>query len=165
MLLGDGLERELEGDRVVRGLQRVAVLEVDLVLPGRDLVVGGLDPDPERLEGVDHVLADLLGEVGREVEVAGLVVGQRRDRPVLVAPEQEELELGPGVDDVAQLGGSIDLATEDPARVADEGLTARREHVADHPGRPARPARLLPGDLGERRHVRHRGTGPTRRSG
>ena len=60
-----------------------AVLEVDLVLPGRDLVVGRLDPDPERLEGVDHVLADLLGEVGREVEVAGLVVraAARSPRP------------------------------------------------------------------------------------
>ena len=87
VLLGDRLERELERDRVVGGRQRVAVLEVDLVLAGRDLVVGGLDPDPERLEGVDHVLADLLGEVGREVEVAGLVVGQRGDRAVLVAPE------------------------------------------------------------------------------
>jgi hypothetical protein len=51
------------------------------VLADRDLVVGRLDPDPERLEGVDHVLADLLGEVGREVEVAGLVVGQRLDPP------------------------------------------------------------------------------------
>ncbi len=93
VLLGDRLERELEGDRVVGGPQRVAVLEVDLVLAGRDLVVGRLDPDAERLEGVDHVLADFLGEVGREVEVAGLIVGQRRDRAVLVAPEQEELEL------------------------------------------------------------------------
>ena len=79
VLLGDRLERELEGDRVVGGLQRVGVLEVDLVLAGGDLVVGRLDPDPERLERVDHVLADLLGEVGREVEVAGLVVRQRRD--------------------------------------------------------------------------------------
>ena len=60
--------------------QRVGVLEVDLVLADGDLVVGGLDPDAERLERVDHVLADLLGEVGREVEVAGLVVRQRLDR-------------------------------------------------------------------------------------
>ena len=83
VLLGDRLQRELEGDRVVGGLERVGVLEVDLVLAGGDLVVGGLDADAERLEGVDHVLADLLGEVGREVEVAGLVVGQRLDPAVL----------------------------------------------------------------------------------
>ena len=105
--------------------QRVAVLEVDLVLARGDLVVGGLDPDPERLEGVDHVLADLLGKVGREVEVAGLVVGQRLDPAVVAAPEQEELELRAGVDDVAQLLGPLDLAAEHAARVADERLAAR----------------------------------------
>ena len=92
------------------------------MLPDRDLVVGGLDPDPERLEGVDHVLADLLGEVGREVEVAGLVVGQRLDPAVVAAPEQEELQLRAGVDDVAQLLRPLDLAAEDAARVADERL-------------------------------------------
>ena len=108
-------------------LQRVRVLEVDLVLAGGDLVVGRLDPDPERLEGVDHVLADLLGEVGREVEVAGLVVRQRRDLAVLAAPEEEELELGAGVDDVAQLPGPLDLAAQHVARIADERLAARRE--------------------------------------
>ena len=103
VLLGDRLERELEGDRVVGGAQRVGVLEVDLVLADRDLVVRRLDLDAERLERVDHVLADLLGEVGREVEVAGLVVRQRLDRAVVAAPEQEELQLRAGVDDVAEL--------------------------------------------------------------
>ena len=63
--------------------QAVVVLEVDLVLAGGDLVVGGLDADAEGLQGVDHVLADFLGQVGREVEVAGLIVRQRarRGRP------------------------------------------------------------------------------------
>ena len=155
MLLGDRLQRELEGDRVVGGLQRVGVLEVDLVLAGRDLVVGRLDPDPERLEGVDHVLADLLGEVRREVEVAGLIVRQRGDAAVLAAPEQEELELRAGVDDVAELPRPLDLAAQDVARVADERLAARREDVADDAGRPARPDGGLPRDLGERGHVGH----------
>ena len=122
MLLGDRLERELEGDRVVGRAQRVGVLEVDLVLADRDLVVGRLDPDAERLEGVDHVLADLLGEIGREVEVAGLVVRQRLDAAVLAAAEQEELQLRAGVDDVAQLLRPLDLAAEDAPRVADERL-------------------------------------------
>ena len=146
VLLGDRLERELEGDRVVGGLERVGVLEVDLVLAGRDLVVGGLDADPERLERVDHVLADLLGEVGREVEVAGLVVRQRRDPAVLAAAEQEELELRAGVDDVAELARPLDLAAEHVPRVAGERLAARREHVADDAGRAARrPSRAATG--------------------
>ena len=109
---------------VVGGPQGVGVLEVDLVLADGDLVMGRLDLDPERLERVDHVLADLLGEVGREVEVAGLVVGQRRDRPVLVAPEQEELELGPGVHDVAHR--LVPARPGGAGRSADRRRTARR---------------------------------------
>ncbi len=155
MLLGNGLQRELEGDRVVRGLERVGVLEVDLMLAGGDLVVGGLHADPERLERVDHVLAHFLGEIGREVEVAGLIVGQRLDRPVGSAAEQEELQLGTHVDDVAELARPLDLAAEDPARIADERLAARREDIADDTGGPARAGTALPRDLGEGRHVRH----------
>jgi hypothetical protein len=131
------------------------VLEVDLVLAGGDLVVGGLDPDAERLEGVDHVLADLLGEVGREVEVAGLVVGKRADAAVRSAPEEEELELGPGVDDVAELPGALDLAAEDGRGSPGERLAGRGEHVADHARRAPRAGRGLPRDLGERAHVGH----------
>ena len=93
--------------------------------PDGDLVVGRLDADAERLERVDHVLADLLGEVGREVEVAGLVVRQRLDRAVVGAAEQEELELRADVDDVAQLLRPLDLAAQDVARVADERLAVR----------------------------------------
>ena len=62
--LRDRLQRELEGHRVVGGLQAVGVLEVDLVLTVRDLVVGRLDADAEGLERVDHVAADGLREVG-----------------------------------------------------------------------------------------------------
>ena len=106
--------------------KRVGVLEVDLVLADRDLVVGRLDPDAERLERIDHVLADLLGEIGREVEVARLVVGQRLDGPVLAAPEEEELELRAGVDDVAQLLR--------PARPGGAGRRAGRRRTARRSG-------------------------------
>ena len=124
VLLGDRLQRELEGDGVVGGAQRVGVLEVDLVLAGGDLVVGRLDLDPERLERVHHVLADFLRQVGGEVEVAGLVVRQRRDGAVLVAPEEEELQLRAGVDDVAQLAARAPPAGA--GRRADRRRTARR---------------------------------------
>ncbi len=124
VLLRDGLERKLEGHRVVRGLERVRVLEVDLVLALGHLVMRGLDADPERLERIHHVLTDLLREVGREVEVARLVVGQRRDLAQLVAPEQEELELGSGVDDEAQLPRA--LRSGAAGRSADHRRTAHR---------------------------------------
>ena len=153
--LGDRLEGELEGERVVGGLEGVRVLEVDLVLARRDLVVRRLDRDPEGLERVHHVLADFLREVGGEVEVAGEVVRERGDLPGLVAAEEEELQLGAHVHDVAELPGALHLAAEDVAGVAGEGLAARREDVADDAGGAARAVAGLPGDLGEGRHVRH----------
>ncbi len=89
---GHRLEGRLEGDRVVGGAERIGVLEVDLVLADGDLVVGGLDLDPDLLEVVHHLLADIGREVGAEVEVARRVVRQRLDRSVAQA-EQEELQL------------------------------------------------------------------------
>ena len=127
---GDRLERGLEGDRVVGGAQRIGVLEVDLVLAGGDLVVRRLDPDPELLERVHHLLADLGAEVLGEVEVAGRVVRQRLHGAVL-ALQQEELELGAGVQREAELLRPIELAAQDAARVTGEGVAVRVVHVAD----------------------------------
>ena len=155
VLLGDRLEGELEGDRVIGGLQSVRVLEVDLVLARGDLVMGGLDANPECLERVHHVLADFLGEIRGEVEVAGLVVGQRLDPAIGGPAEEEELQLRPHVHDVAELPGPLHLAAENPARIAHERLAAWSEDVADHAGRAARTRPALPRDLRERAHIRH----------
>ena len=77
------------------------------------------------------------------------------DRAILAAPEEEELELGTHVHEIAELLGPLHLATEDEARVTGEGLAPRRVDVADDAGRAAGPGALLPRDLGERPHVRH----------
>ena len=156
---GDRLQRRLEGDRVVGGAQGIGVLEVDLVLPGGDLVMRRLDLDPERLEVVHHLLADIGPEVLGEVEVAGRVVGQRL-HPAVRAGQQEELELRTGVEDPAALLGAVELPTENVARIAGERVTVRREDVADDArtarlGRPAtRVDSLLPGDRRKGRQVR-----------
>ena len=155
VLLGDRLERELEGDGVVGGAQRVRVLKIDLVLPLRDFVVSRLDPDTEPLEGIHHVLADLLSQIGGEVEVAGLVVREWFDPAALAAAKQEELQLWPGVDDEPELPGAVHLATQDVAWVTDERLAIGREHVADDPGGAPRSGARLPRDLREGVHVRH----------
>ena len=64
---------------------------------------------PKRLERVHHLLADLGAEVLGEVEVAGRVVRQRLDGAVRAA-QQEELQLGPGVEDEAELLRAVHLA-------------------------------------------------------
>ena len=119
MLLGDRLQHVLEGVGPVGGEDGVAVLEVDLVLADGDLVVAGLDVDPHVFQRLHHVLADGVGEVGGEVEIAGAVVRQRRDL-VAVLLEEEELQLRAGLERVAELGQPLQLAQQDAARVAGE---------------------------------------------
>ena len=63
VVLRDLLDHEAEGDDVVGGGHGVGVLEVDLVLARRHLVVRRLDLEPHRLEHLDDVAPRLLAEV------------------------------------------------------------------------------------------------------
>src|SRR5260370_23498792 len=68
------LDRVLEGHEMVGAFHGVAEREVELVLPGRHLVVARLDGDPQVVEGADDLLANVAGDIDRVVEVAGPVV-------------------------------------------------------------------------------------------
>src|SRR5688500_14479620 len=103
--------------------------------------MGRLDPDPEVLQRVHRLLANLGAEVLGEIEVAGRVVYHRLDAAVRAAQE-EELQLGPGVQDVAHLLEPIQLPPQHPARVARKWIAVWREHVADD-ARAARGELLL----------------------
>ena len=86
----DLLDDQPVGHGAVGHGQGVGVAEVDLVLAGRDLVVGVLDADAHLLHEEDGVAAQVGGDVQRrEVEVAALVERFRR----VGALEVEVLEL------------------------------------------------------------------------
>ena len=124
----DLLHDELERRDLVGRRDRVAVLEVDLVLAGSDLVVRRLDLEAHRLERDDDVAPRLFAAVhGREVEVAALVVRVDDRVAVRVAAEEEELRLGPGHERVAESLRLVHLTLQRLARAAGE--------------RPCRPAR------------------------
>ena len=77
VLAGDFLDREAERRDRVGHRQRVGVLELDLVLGGRDLVMRGLDRDPHLLEVLDRATA----EIRRGVERCEVEVGESRPPP------------------------------------------------------------------------------------
>jgi hypothetical protein len=88
-------------------------------------------------------------------------VPRSSERSKYPAAQQEELQLGTGVQDIPQLLGPIELPAQDPARVTRERVAIRGEDVADDAG-GARLARLalsvetlLPRNGGERRQVGH----------
>src|SRR5690606_18751545 len=151
MALGDRLQDVLEGDGAVGGRDGRAVLEVDLVLADGDLVVAGLDLDAHLLKVADHVLADVGGEVARQVEVAAPVVRQRGDA-LTISREEEELQLRSGVEGVAKLGELLDLAVQDVARVARERIAVWIVNPAEDAG--GREFTALPRHAAERGEVR-----------
>jgi hypothetical protein len=118
------------------------------VLAGRDLVVAGLDRDPEVLEVVDRAPAEVRALVQRrQVEVGAVVERARRQ---VLAREEEELDLGADLRGPAQVGDLGQDALQRVARVGRErgavGLAHRAEHPPDHA--------VAPRQQRERRRVR-----------
>jgi hypothetical protein len=150
-LLRDRLQRVAEGDHVVGRLQRGRMAEVDLVLSGGDLVVGGVHLDAQGLQRRHHRLAHVDAAVGGEVEVAAAVVGQRLQRPGDVVAQQEELDLGPAPVLEVHLPGHLDGPAQGAAGVARVGLAVRGVGPADQPRR----RRRCPGQDPERLQVGH----------
>ena len=128
-------QRALEQERLVRELQRVAVIEVDLHLRGARLVGQGVDVDFLHLAPVVDVLEDRVELVDRIDAVAlarrfgsSRAADRRLERIVgiLVDPGQEELELGRHDRAPAALGVGIeDLAQDLPGR--DRHRRSRRD--------------------------------------
>ena len=134
------LERDLlddgpEGHDVVGGRERVGVAQVDLVLAGGALVVAELHRDAHRLEHGDGGPAEVVAVAVRHVvEVAGLVdrLGPLARGPALL--EQEELDLGVGVEGEALVGGLGERPLQHVPRVGDARGAVGQGEVAEHPG-------------------------------
>ena len=132
---GDIAHDELEGREVVGGGQRVGIPEVDLVLPGGHLVVGGLNLEAHLHQLLDDDAPDLLTAVDRpQVEVRRGVMGDGGRRPIGRLLEQKELSLTPGHHRKAQLAGPLDLALECRTRAPGKRLLVRSVDVAEQPG-------------------------------
>jgi hypothetical protein len=130
-LLGDLLDDQAVGQRVVGHLEGRREPHVDLVLRGPHLVVDVLDRDAHRLERANGLLAQLARRVhGRHGEIAALV----ERLGALVVLEQEVLELRADVERFeAHRLHAFERAAQDVARVALVRVAVRGDDVADHP--------------------------------
>jgi hypothetical protein len=149
----DLLHDETEGRDAVGGRHGVGVLEVDLVLSGGDLVVGGLDFEAHLLQGENDVAARLFPAVDRrQVEVGPFVVGVHDRIAGGVPTEEEEFGLWSGDHRVAERRGLVHLLLQRHARAAGERAPIRVVHIADQT--PDLLAALVrPGIDRERREV------------
>ncbi len=135
LLEGHLLDDGPEGHDVVGGRERVGVAQVDLVLPGSALVVAELHRDAHRLEHGDGGPAEVVAvAVGHVVEVAGLVdgLGALAGGPALL--EEEELDLGVGVEREALVRGLGQGPLQHVPGVGDARGAVGQGQVAEHPG-------------------------------
>ena len=133
--LRSGLDDLLKGDDVIRRDQRLIVLEINLVLAARHLVVAGFDFKAHVLEHHAHLAAGDFALVGRtQVEVTALVIGAGGRLAGIVGMEQEELQLRPDVEFIAHLAGALQHAFEHIAGVALKGPAISGINVADQAG-------------------------------
>jgi hypothetical protein len=168
---GDLLDRVLGDDVGVGGGERAVVADVDLLLAGAGLALGGfhrnaggVQPGADRphhvflLGGLEDVIVLVVGADRREAAVAGGV--QRLER----LGEQEELELGGHQRLEAHRLQPGELALQDRARrMRHLGVAMVVEHVGEHQRGALEPGRAAQrGEVGFHRVVAVAG-GPARR--
>jgi hypothetical protein len=147
------LDHQAERHDVVRRGQRVGVAQVDLLLPGRALVVAVLHRDAHRLQHLDRGAPEIVrDEVRCVVEVAAGVDRLRRHPRLGLLLEQEELDLRVDVEGEPEVGGPAQRALEHPPRVGVGRRAVRHQDVAEHPAHAERLA--PPGQQLERAGVR-----------
>ena len=115
--------------------ERVGVAQVDLLLARRDLVVAELHRDAHGLQREDRLAAEVVRHVVRgQVEVAAGVGRLRRGAVVGQVTEQEELDLGVGVEGEAHVGGLGQRPAQHVPRVGPRRRAVGQRDVAEHPG-------------------------------
>src|SRR6478735_2985414 len=149
---GDLLDDRPEGLDVVGRAQRVGIAKIDLVLAGRPLVVAELDRDTHVLEHRDGGATEVVaGAVRHVVEVAGVVDGDGSTVGTTSLLEEEELDLGVGVEGETEVCGLAEGPLEHVPRVGEARCAVRQLEVAEHACRAGRVT--APGQDLERRRV------------
>ncbi len=127
VLGGDLLRAVLEDDVAIAGGQRVAVVEVDLVLAEVALAFGVLHAHARAVHGVADRAQQRLDARRPEDRVVHVVAVGRGEADVALVPcllvavlEQDELQLGAGVGRPAALGEAGELAAQHLARGGDD---------------------------------------------
>src|SRR5580765_890723 len=139
LLVRDLLRPVLVERGAIRHLERLRVAEVDLFLSAAPLALRGLDRYVRGLHAVADRADQRLLLRGLQDVVVLEVAGHRREVVVALSMrllerllETIELELGRGLDDVAEGRRALDLPLEDPAWRFLDRLPLFGEHVAEH---------------------------------
>ena len=135
---GNRFDHGLEGDGIIRGGEGVGIAEVDLILPGAFLVVGGFRLNAHLFQCQTDFPADVFTLIlRRNVHIACLIVGNGGGLIVFVQFEQVKFHFGAKIKPVS--GGSRigDGLLQQGAGVTFKGRAVRIGDSAVHPNHPS----------------------------
>ena len=117
---------------VVGRAHRVHRTQVDLILAGASLVMRELDGNPHVLQHAHRASPEIIRVPARNViEIARLIDGHHALRGDGLT-QQVELDLGVHHDAEARVGGALDNALENAARIRGRWAAIGHEDVAEH---------------------------------
>ena len=135
MALGNGLGRHFEGHDIVCRPECLGVLEINLVLGRRDLVVAGLHLKAHILQIQHNIPAHIFRQVNRRnIKIPCHLVGLGGGPPLLVGVEQEEFTLRPHLEGISHGLCPGHGLPQHITGITRKGRAVRIVHVADQAG-------------------------------
>ncbi|MNC19193.1 hypothetical protein D3C75_671200 [compost metagenome] len=139
VLTGYRLHDELEGLNLVSGFDGVRIFEVDFVLAGSNLMVGGFNFKAHFFKGQYDFTAAVLPKIHRrQIEISTLVIQFLCRVTLLVGSEQEEFRLRSNVHRcIAHFFGFLETTLQNTARIAGKRCSVRHVHITNQTCNPA----------------------------
>ena len=135
MALCYGLCRHLKGHDIVRSPKRVRVLEINLMLGRRNLMMAGLHLKSHLLQVQHNIPADIFRQVnGRHVKISRHLMCAGSGPSLLVRVKEKEFTFRTHIEHISHVLRPLDSPFEHIPRIAGKRGPVRVIHVADKPG-------------------------------
>ena len=144
MALCYGFGSHLKGHDIIRGPKRIRILEINLVLGRRNLMMAGLHPKPHLLQVQHNIPSDIFRQVnGGHVKISRHLMCAGGGPPLLVRVKEKEFTFRPHIEHISHVLRPLYSPFEHISWVAGKRGSIRVIHVADKPGHLAllRPPR------------------------
>ena len=132
--LCNGLGRHLKGHNVIRCLQGICILQINLMLARSDLMMAGFHLKSHLLQGQHNIPAYIFSQInGRYVKISGPLVGLCCRAPLFIGVKKEKLTLRPHLEHIPHIRRPFDSPLQHIAGIPLKWCAVRIVHVADQP--------------------------------
>ena len=115
---GDRFDHHLKSHQIIRRHKCFVIPEIDLMLSGGDLVMGGNDLKSHIFQRQDHISPGVFSQVKRTyIKISALLMGQRCGHPVFVRMKKEKFTFRSHIHGVSHFFRAGDLFLQDMPRI------------------------------------------------